>query len=64
MIDHNFASFLPIGSVTLIKYGSRFMGIPLGVFAAALSTILLPHFTRVSMQTPENYNFIFMNALN
>lgn len=57
MIDHNFASFLPIGSVTLIKYGSRFMGIPLGVFAAALSTILLPHFTRVSMQTPEKLQF-------
>lgn len=57
IIDHNFASFLPVGSVTLIKYGSRFMGIPLGVFAAAFSTILLPHFTRVSLQTPERLNF-------
>lgn len=60
--DQWFASFLPAGSVTLIKYGSRFMGIPLGVFAVAFSTILLPHFTRVSLSNPERLSFYLLEC--
>ena len=44
-IDTSFASLLPAGSVSLIYYANRFMGIPLGVFAVAFSTILLPKLT-------------------
>src|SRR3972149_4019234 len=40
-VDTSFASYLPTGSVALINLANRFMGIPLGVFAAAFSTILL-----------------------
>ena len=52
IIDQRFASYLHVGSVTLMKYSSRFMGIPLGVFAVAFSTILLPHFTLISFTSP------------
>jgi len=62
MIDQGFASYLPTGTVTLIKYASRFMGIPLGVFAVAFSTILLPHFTHVHMEAPEKLKFYFVES--
>ena len=56
-VDQQFASYLPSGSVTLIKYAHRLMGIPLGVFAVAFATILLPHFTHVKMDNPEKIEF-------
>ncbi len=62
-IDQWFASYLAVGSVTLIKYANRFMGIPLGVFAVAFSTILLPHFTRVKIENPERVNFYLLEAM-
>ena len=46
-IDTSFASYLKKGSISLIYYANRFTGIPLGVFAIALSTVLLPHFSHV-----------------
>lgn len=61
-VDQRFASYLAVGSVTLIKYANRFMGIPLGVFAVAFSTILLPHFTRVKLENPERLNFYLLEA--
>lgn len=61
-VDQWFASYLAVGSVTLIKYANRFMGIPLGVFAVAFSTILLPHFTRVKLENPERLNFYLLEA--
>ncbi len=63
VIDQRFASYLPVGSVTLIKYTSRFMGIPLGVFAVAFSTILLPHFVRVHIADPKRLNFYLLEAM-
>ena len=62
-IDQRFASFLEVGSVTLLKYSNRFMGIPLGVFAVAFSTILLPHFTRLKMEKPEELNFYLIESV-
>lgn len=47
------ASYLPHGSISLIYYANRFMGIPLGVFATALSTILLPFFSRITTYAPR-----------
>ncbi len=61
-IDQGFASYLPTGTVTLIKYANRFMGIPLGVFAVAFSTILLPYFTHIHMETPEKLKFYFVES--
>lgn len=61
-IDTAFASYLPEGSISLIYYANRFMGIPLGVFAVALSTILLPHFSRISVYAPKRLNFYLLES--
>ncbi len=63
IIDQRFASYLPVGSVTLIKYTSRFMGIPLGVFAVAFSTILLPHFARTHLSDPKRLHFYLNESM-
>lgn len=61
-IDTSFASLLPKGSISLLYYANRFMGIPLGVFAVAFSTILLPHFSRVSAYAPKRLSFYLFEA--
>jgi len=61
-LDSAVSSFLPGGSYTLIYYGYRFMGIPLGVFSVAFSSILLPHFSRVSLYAPKRLNFYLLEA--
>ena len=61
-IDARFSTYLSDGSVAIINYASRFMGIPLGVFAVAFSTILLPHFARVRQQEPEKLSFYLFEA--
>jgi putative peptidoglycan lipid II flippase len=55
--DQRFASYLAAGSVKLINLANRFMGIPLGVFAVAFSTILLPYFARVKLDNPDRLAF-------
>ncbi len=62
IIDNVFASYGSVGTVTLIKYTSRLMGIPLGVFSTAFSTILLPHFSRVAMYAPRRFSFYILEA--
>jgi len=61
-IDTQFASYLPTGSVSLINYANRFMGIPLGVFAVAFSTILLPHFSRVGTYAPKRMGYYLLET--
>ena len=61
-IDTSFASFLPAGSISLLYYANRFVGIPLGVFAAAFSTILLPHFSRTHMSNPKRLHFYLLES--
>lgn len=61
-IDTSFASHLPAGSISLISYANRFVGIPLGVFAVAFSTILLPHFSRVHTYSPKRLHFYLLEA--
>jgi putative peptidoglycan lipid II flippase len=61
-VDTSFASYLPAGSIALIYYVNRFMGIPLGVFASAFSTILLPHFSRVGSQRPKRLSFYLLES--
>ena len=61
-IDTSFASYLPHGSISLLYYANRFMGIPLGVFAVAFSTILLPHFSRISAYAPKRLNFYLLES--
>ena len=56
------ASYLPIGSLTLLYLSSRFMNIPLGVFAVALSNILLSHFSRIVLYAPRRLNFYILEV--
>jgi len=62
IVDKRFASYLPAGSITLIHYASRFMAIPLGVFAVAFSTILLPHFSRIVTYAPKRLSFYLLET--
>jgi len=61
-ISGSIASFLPKGSVSLLYYGSRFMNIPLGMFAVALSSVLLPHFSRLVLYAPRRLNFYLLEV--
>lgn len=61
-MDTSFGSLLPEGSLSLIFYANRWMAIPLGVFAVAFSTILLPHFSRVSAYAPRRLGFYVLEA--
>jgi putative peptidoglycan lipid II flippase len=61
-IDTSFASLLPAGSISLISHANRFVGIPLGAFAVAFSTILLPHFSRVHTYSPKRLHFYLLEA--
>jgi integral membrane protein MviN len=62
IVDTVFASYLPSGSISLMNYAIRFMGIPLGLFASALSTITLPYFARVSSYAPKRLSFFMVEA--
>lgn len=46
MVDQVMASMLDPGSVAALSYGNRVMQFPLGVFAVALATALLPTLSR------------------
>lgn len=46
LLDTIFASFLPIGSVSWLFYSDRLTNFPLGVFGAAIATVILPHLSR------------------
>jgi len=61
-VDTSFASYLPVGSISLIKYANRFMGIALGVFAVSFSTVLLSHFSRITMYAPKRIGFYLLEA--
>jgi len=57
------ASFLPQGSMTLLHLASRMMNIPLGIFAVALSSVLLPHFSRVVLYAPKRLPFYLLEVV-
>src|SRR5690625_4508134 len=46
LLDTVIASFLPAGSVSWLYYSDRLSELPLGVFAVALSTVILPNLSR------------------
>jgi len=62
IIDNRFASTLPAGSATLLSISSKFMTITLGAFAVAFSTILLPHFSRVSTYAPKRLHYYLLES--
>jgi putative peptidoglycan lipid II flippase len=61
-LDSIIASYLPHQGITLLYYGNRFMNIPLGSFAIAFSTVLLPHFSRVILYAPKRLKFYLLET--
>jgi putative peptidoglycan lipid II flippase len=61
LLNTVFASFLVTGSVTWLYYSDRLAYFPLGVFAVALLTVILPHLSR---QHTEKKPDAFSNTLN
>lgn len=61
-ISTSFASYLPAGSMSLLYYANRFIGIPLGIFPVAFSTILLPHLSRINGYAPKRLSFYVLEA--
>lgn len=46
LLDTVLASFLPTGSVSWLYYSDRLAELPLGVFAIAIATVILPNLSR------------------
>jgi putative peptidoglycan lipid II flippase len=56
LLDTVLASFLPAGSVSWLYYSDRLVELPLGVFAIAISTVILPSLSRQqAAQSPESF---------
>lgn len=47
LLDSVLATLLPTGSVTWLKYSDRMSELPLGVFAIAIATVILPSLSRL-----------------
>ncbi len=62
-INTSFASYLADGSISLLTLAHRFMLFPLGVFGHAISTILMPHFTKTSLYAPKRLHFYLHEAV-
>lgn len=61
-IDTSFASNLKSGSIALLYLANRVVGIPLGVFAVAFATVLLPHMSRVARFSPKRLSFYLLEG--
>lgn len=46
MVDQWFASFLAVGSLSWLYFSDRLVQLPLGVFAVAIATVVLPRLSR------------------
>lgn len=62
-LDTAFSSYLSPGTVSILTYSFRFMQIPLGVFGVAFSTILLPHFSKVTTYAPSRLGFYIYESM-
>ncbi|MFC4159457.1 murein biosynthesis integral membrane protein MurJ [Chitinimonas lacunae] len=54
LINTNFASHLPTGSLSWMAYADRLMELPTGVLGVALGTILLPSLAKLRSQGAED----------
>jgi len=63
MMDALQASAFPKGSVGMLHYAGRFVGIPLGIFGVAFSTVLLPRFSRTRLLAPSRLPYYLLESL-
>lgn len=52
-INTRFCSYLEGGSLTLLRQAFQFVNIPLGIITASLVTVLLPHFSKLHHEDPQ-----------
>jgi len=62
-LDNVVSSYLPSGSYTLLYVSNRYLNLPLGIFAIAFSTILLPHFSRIASYAPKRLHFYLLETV-
>ncbi len=52
-IDSAFASYLQVGTLSLLRCAYQLINIPLGVIATSLAIVLLPHFSKMGQSRDE-----------
>lgn len=62
VIDKMMASFLPTGSISLFQYASNFLRVPIGIFAVAFATILLPSMSKLALRGRARLSFFLLEA--
>lgn len=62
IIDAQFASYLPVGSITLLAAALSFFRIPLGILAVPFSSILLPHLARIGAYAPRRLGYYLLES--
>lgn len=63
IIDTQFASFFPVGSITLWNNASSFMRLPLSIGIVSFTTVLLPHISRVGIYAPQRLSYYLFESL-
>lgn len=57
LLDSSIASFLPDGSIGWLYYSDRLVELPLGIFAVAIATVIMPSLSRQhSAASPEHFS--------
>jgi putative peptidoglycan lipid II flippase len=57
LVDRHIASYLDTGSISWLYYSDRLLEFPLGIFAVALATVILPRLSsRHAEQAPEAFS--------
>lgn len=54
LVNTVLASFLATGSISYLYYSDRLLEFPIGIFAVAISTVILPALSRVDIKTQHN----------
>lgn len=62
-IDAQFASYLPVGSISLLFYASSFMRLPLGVLVVPFCTILLSKLSTVATYAPKRLSYYLFESV-
>lgn len=56
LVNTVLASFLATGAISYLYYSDRLLEFPIGIFAVAISTVILPALSRLSIkENPEKY---------
>ncbi|MEG0873758.1 MAG: murein biosynthesis integral membrane protein MurJ [Clostridiales bacterium] len=60
ILNRIFASGLPEGSISVLNYASKVVGLPSGIFVAAIAVAIYPSFTEYALKGQKDY---FVNSL-